>query len=130
MDRAAEGPRRRDSRSTRGRLDGSRVFRGGRAPGLPVRAGAARVQLAYASLEHGFRGPRAARGSRAAGDGLGGVRVHGRATGREVAAEGEARDPRRTVAAGYCTAGISPARSWRLARGLGSATDVIPRSAR
>ena len=57
-------------------------------PGLPVHAGAARVQLAHASLEHGFRRSRPARGPRAAGHGRGRLRVVHRELAREAAAQG------------------------------------------
>ena len=57
-------------------------------PRLPVRAGAARIQLAHAPLEHGFLRPRAARGSRAAGDRRRRVRVVFGELAGEAAAQG------------------------------------------
>ena len=54
VDGAAERPRRRDSGAAVGDVDRPRGVRRRRLPGVSVHAGAPRVQLAHAPLEHGL----------------------------------------------------------------------------
>ena len=63
-------------------------------PGIPVHSGAARIQLAHASLEHGFRRSRAARRSGAAGGRRRRLRVvHGELAGEACRERSSRVDP-------------------------------------
>jgi peptidase M28-like protein len=90
VDQAARRSRRHDPRAAIGDQHRSLVVRCGRSAGVSVRAGAPRVQLAHAPLEHGLLRSRPARGHDPGGDRRRRVRVRRGDARREAAAQAAA----------------------------------------